>query len=149
MIIPISWTHKVEISNADYLKSQLKEHGGRVIEYRWIFSMLLMTINHARYEWLPADASRSKAGIKHALLCLITGWWSLAGLLGTPVLIINNLLGGIDVTKVLFPDSPNGEIDPQALIELVQAQKRQQLILLGFVLLVLAFAVFLCVLPYV
>ncbi len=149
MIIPISWTRKVEISNIGYLKSQIEKHGGRVIEYRWIFSMLVITINHSRYEWLPANASRSKAGVKHALLCFVTGWWSIAGVLVTPVMILNNLFGGIDVTKVLFPDSPDGGIDPQALRELAQAQKRQQFTFLGYLLLVLAIAVWFCVLPHV
>jgi hypothetical protein len=79
------------------------------------------------FELVPQGTTRRAAGRKHALWCCLLGWWSIPGFFGTAGSIINNLMGGIDVTKILTtpPPLPGQPFDSTALEELQAARQRQ------------------------
>jgi hypothetical protein len=88
------------------------------------------------------------AGRKHALFCALLGWWSIVGFFGTAGAIINNLMGGIDVTKVFTmpPPLPGQPYDDSAIRELNTARKRQGYTFVIF-LFILLFTILILVSP--
>ena len=149
MVIPIFWTEKTKIRNLPELLDNHQKHGGQIVEYRRIFSVLIFSRMYPVYEWVPPDTTRQTAGRKHALFCCLLGWWSIFGFFGTAGAIINNLMGGIDVTKVLTlpPPLPGQPYDDSAIRELNAARKRQGYAFLAF-LFVLLLIILILVWPY-
>lgn len=145
MIIPITWREKGTISNLEELLNSYHWKGGSIVEYQHMFSAVVYSSTYSVYEWVPAGKSRKIAGIKHALFCGFLGWWSFFGLMFAPVCIINNLLGGIDVTKVLTspPPLPGQLPDMTAVAELNAARKRQGYIFVGYLFTVLLIVILL------
>jgi hypothetical protein len=111
----------------------------------------LYTQRYPKFEWVPPDTARCTAGRKHALCCFLLGWWSIGGLFATGAMVINNLLGGIDVTRILTaPPSLAGQpFDDVAWREYAMAQKRQQWMFLGSLLFLLLLVIIFFVIPYV
>ncbi len=143
MIIPIFWGEKTKIRNLPELLQNYRQSGGSIVEYRRIFSVLIFSRMYPVYEWVPPNTTRYAAGRKHALFCGLLGWWSIMGFFGTASIIINDLMGGIDVTKILTmpPPLPGQPFDDSAIRELNAARKRQ-----GYVFVIFLFALLLLVL---
>lgn len=141
MIIPIFWKEKARIQNLPDLLDKHQKCGGQIVEYRRIFSILVFSRIYPVYEWISPQTTRHAAGRKHALFCALLGWWSIVGFFGTAGAIINNLMGGIDVTKVFTmpPPLPGQPYDNSAIRELNAARKRQ-----GY-----AFVIFLFILLFI
>ena len=100
-MIPIQWSSSVEIPNAQKLLDQVQRHGGSIIEYQRVFSLLLFSQSSPQYVWMRAGGSRFRAGLEHSIFTLITGWWSLPGIFWTPACVLYNSFGGTDVTRLL------------------------------------------------
>ena len=85
---------------------------------------------------MPPYQSRSGVGFKYALWCLAAGWWSLPGLVQTPPAIINNLMGGADVTGLAMPTA---SLEQRAFArkELKKSTERFGLVVLGLFILFL------------
>jgi hypothetical protein len=149
MIIPIFWREKAKIQNLPELLENYGESGGVIVEYQRIFSIIIFSRMSPVYEWVPPGTSRRAAGRKHAMYCFFLGWWSIMGLFGTAGAIINNLMGGIDVTKILTmpPPLPGQPYDNAAIRELNEARKRQGYGFLIFLAVVLVLVLIL-VWPY-
>ena len=132
---------KFDIPNLDELLAKHRQHGGFIIQYDRVFSILVYTRRTAICEWVPNRAARYRAGLKHALWCGLLGWWSLAGLFVTGVLIFNNLLGGIDYTRYLTtpPLLPGVSDQDSARREVEAAERRRLYLMLVCLYVVLAF----------
>ena len=131
-MIPIQWSERAKVPNLTELVQNYREHGGAIVEYEHVWSAIYFSSSSPVFEWVPPTASRHIAGIKHALFCFFLGWWSPAGLLWTLPAVINNFLGGIDVSQVLAnpPPLPGQSYDPIAIRELVANRRRQGIIIL-------------------
>jgi hypothetical protein len=139
MVIPIFWTERSAIPNLEELRSKVHQQGGSIVQYQRIYSIFIFSQSSTTFEWVPPGKSRTKAGLKHVAFSCALGWWSAGGMLATPAVIINNLMGGIDVTRILTepPPLPGDPFDSTAIAELQRAQKRQQYVFLGFLLFIL------------
>ena len=133
MVIPIFWTERGSIPNIDILLSNVQQRGGSIVQYEHVFSFVLYTRVSTHFDWVPPNTSRTRAALKHVAFCLAFGWWSVPGFIRTGGAIINNLMGGIDVTRILI-SPPGHSYDESALKELAAAEKRQQYGILVFIL---------------
>lgn len=151
MIILIFWSQKTTIPNLQELLDNYHKHGGAIVQYERVFSILIYSQRTPKFEWVALNTTRRAAGFKHALWCFLLGWWSIAGLFWTAGSIINNLMGGIDVTRVLTspPPLPGQPYDDSAVRELEAARKRQQYAFLVFLLVLLVVVVIFFVIPFV
>lgn len=75
-----------------------KSQGGYIIQYLRAWSALVVTMQQYRVEHVPFGHSRMLAGLKHSLFTLSLGIWSPFGLMRTPLILILNFRGGMDVT---------------------------------------------------
>ncbi len=78
------------------------EAGGRFVVFDYCVSVLVLTFSRTTkdvYFVRPGESAALK-GMRWTLLTLVAGWWGFPwGLLGTPIAVVNNLLGGQDVTS--------------------------------------------------
>src|SRR6266496_3699313 len=127
-MIPIYWTQTTMIPNLPQLVDSYHKHGGAIVEYERVFSVLVYSQRSPVFEWVPPGTTRRSAGLKHALWCGLLGWWSITGFFWTAGSIINNLMGGIEITKVFTspPLLPGQQPDTTVLRELQAPRKRQQ-----------------------
>ena len=132
-MIPIQWSERAKIPNLSELVQNYHERGGAIIEYERIWSAIYLTHSSPVFAWVPPGHNRSIAGIKHAVFCLLLGWWSPSGLFWTLPAVINNLMGGVDVSQVLAkpPPLPGESYAPAVLKELIANRRRQKI--LGYV----------------
>lgn len=125
-----------DYSNLVVGASPYREHRGvacrRSVE-RWLYPPIPATsvccrlhAKGAHFEWVPPGGSPIAAGMRHTLFTAAFGWWSIMGWMITPAIIINNLLGGIDVTRVLAGDQPDEAALAVAYRDLERSEKRQQ-----------------------
>ncbi|HEX3797890.1 MAG TPA: hypothetical protein VH413_04245 [Verrucomicrobiae bacterium] len=105
-MVPLWWNHKVPIRNLPELLQLYHQHGGSIVQYRRIYSVILFSHTSSVFEWVPPTTSHRAAGRKHALWCFMFGWWSIPGLVGTPIALYKNLFGGMDVTSFLTAPPP-------------------------------------------
>ena len=75
-----------------------KAEGGYIITYVRAWSFLVVTQTQKRVAHVRYGHNRIIPGLKHTLFTLFLGPWSLLGLFVTPMYLIVNLLGGVDVT---------------------------------------------------
>jgi hypothetical protein len=151
MIIPIFWKEKTRIPNLEQLLDNYRKHGGAIVQYDRVVSMFFWSQRTPAFEWVGPHTTRRAVGFKHALWCFFLGWWSMVGFFWTAGSIINNLMGGIDVTGVLTspPPLPGQPLDNPAIRELQAAKKRQAYAFLAFLLVLLLLVIIFCVIPYV
>lgn len=75
--------------------------GGKFVIYQYCFSVLVMTFrrNTDIYFIRPGENAVAK-GMQWTLISLLVGWWGFPwGLIYTPMVLIQNLGGGKDVTR--------------------------------------------------
>lgn len=132
--IPIWWSQPQRIRNIADLRRNVRERGGSIRQYERLVSLLFFMRRDSAFEWVPPDGSPLRAGLKHVVYCLLLGWWSILGWMLTPAIVVNNLLGGVDVTAVLSTDQPEPLALEAALNELRRTAKRQQRVLVGTLL---------------
>ncbi|MDB6174099.1 MAG: hypothetical protein JWL59_3410 [Chthoniobacteraceae bacterium] len=150
MIIPLYWTERSTIPNLQELLDRVRQQGGSIVEYQRVFSIILFTRSYPVFDWVPPGTSRTTAGLKHAVFCGTLGWWSVADLFWTPSTIVNNLMGGVDLTRVFTEPSPlpGQPFDNHAIAELNRTRKRQQYVFVGYILLLLLLVIVFVFIPY-
>jgi hypothetical protein len=131
------WTERGQTPNLSEMQANVQRHGGAIVEYEIVFSPVLFSRTTKHLEWVPPYHSRSGVGFKYVLWCLAIGWWSLPGLFLNPPAIINNLMGGADVTGLIVPTA-TVERQATAKKELKKVTERFGLIILGLFLLAIA-----------
>jgi hypothetical protein len=94
----------MEINGAESLSphelAQELDRGGRVIEFSWCVSLVVITFRRSSTVLVRAGDSALAAGLPYTLLSLVAGWWGFPfGLIFTPIAIGQNLLGGTDHTE--------------------------------------------------
>ncbi len=74
--------------------------GGKFIAYQYIVSVLVLSFKRSSpIYFIPAGDSRVVKGLPWTGLALVAGWWGLPwGLIWTPIALVNNLRGGVDMT---------------------------------------------------
>lgn len=74
--------------------------GGRFVVYGWCVSFVVLTLKRSSdITFVRAGESRVVAGLGWTLLTFFLGWWGLPwGLISTPMVLVQNLGGGTDVT---------------------------------------------------
>lgn len=97
--------------------AQLREEvdrGGRFVVYGWCVSFLILTLKRSSdITFVRADQSRVGAGLGWTLLSLFLGWWGFPwGFIYTPMVLIQNLGGGTDVTPTVMA-SLEAELGPR------------------------------------
>lgn len=143
MFVSRSCSRGPDLETLDELRENVREHGGALIEYYRVWSFLLVAEMSRRVERVPPGKSRLRAGLKHVAYLFALGWWSIGGFFLTPAAIINNLMGGIDVTDVLTERLPTDRVryPGGARFELERARKRQQSVFLVYLLALLVLIV--------
>ena len=147
VVIGFHWNRPLELSAMPDLVGKVRAQGGMLVEYAWVASALLFTWRQPRIVWVPPGRSRAVAGLPWTLLSMLLGWWSLMGLFWTIQALVQNLIGGVDVTAALI--EPNQSPFAQAAAE--DERKSRHAVALAFVgvlLVVLALAIVYLVLPY-
>jgi hypothetical protein len=99
----LHWTTERKIKNLPQLLERVRMGGGSIIQYDHVISLGVITQRDSYFEWVGPGASRRVAGLKHAALCLVLGWWSPAGLFWAPIAVAFDLMGGLNVTERLLP----------------------------------------------
>jgi len=122
--------HRIAIRPKQQDREQLRDtvqvSGGRVVEYVRAASILFYSEMMPCLEWVPDGASRSAAGVKHAFVSLLLGWWSPTGLLLTLAVVLNDLAGGVDTTAEFLP--PKTRRYEEAKLARARDQRRNGLI---------------------
>ena len=78
--------------------------GGRFVTYGYCISVLVMTFRRSSdVYFVRSTESRVMKGLPYTLLSLALGWWGFPfGFIYTPMVLIENLGGGRDVTAQLL-----------------------------------------------
>ena len=137
LVIDIHWTQRGKVPNLPEMQANLEKHGGAIVQYEIVFSAILFSRTTKHLEWVPSYRSRSGAGFKYALWCLAIGWWSLSGLFLTPAAVVNNLMGGVDVTGIAAPASGSFASQATTKREIRKSNERFGLVMLGLFLLII------------
>lgn len=135
-MIPLHWTEPAMIPGLDRLVENQRQHGGALVEYQRVWSLVMLSTMTPKVVWVSPGTSRIVAGLPHTLFCLALGWWSLAGFFWTISALITNLSGGIDVTAV-FTTPPGQPIDEGALREMQRQAKVAQYAFVAVLFLIL------------
>ena len=112
-------------SDLPELVNEFKEHGGSLVEYRYVVSFGIYTRRSTKIEWVPEHASPHLEGLIASLPTLCLGWWSGIGVFCTIGAIITNLLGGINVTE-LFKISFIDEALRYKVLETINTKRKYQ-----------------------
>lgn len=75
--------------------------GAKFIVFGYCMSFLIVTLRRSsEVQFVRAGESVFLAGLPYTLLSLFLGWWGFPfGLIYTPIVVIQNLVGGKDVTQ--------------------------------------------------
>jgi hypothetical protein len=78
---------------------ELIDRGGRVVVFRYVISVIVITFRRGATVLVRPGQSVSVAGLPYTLLSLTCGWWGFPfGFIFTPIAVFQNLGGGDDVT---------------------------------------------------
>ena len=95
----ITRTHDRAIANLATLADRLRKHGGKVVQYESVFSMIAISERKKHFVWMPKERSAVARGLPYTVMTAIFGWWSLGGLFWSCEVLAENLGGGTDVTE--------------------------------------------------
>ncbi|MDP3154651.1 MAG: hypothetical protein Q8N23_18375 [Archangium sp.] len=90
--------------------------GAKFVVFGYCVSFLIMTLRRSSdVTFIRAGQSAFAAGLPYTLLSFFVGWWGFPwGLIYTPMVLIQNLGGGTDVTSQIMASFGAGE-PPQGL----------------------------------
>jgi hypothetical protein len=132
------------------LQEQYQRHGGKIVMFQRVTSMIVISWETTHLEFVPPHFSRSWVGFKYVLWNLFLGWWSISGLWCTPSAILNSLLGGIDVTELVtdLPVSFNAR-QPSIIKKALDVLENREryMMLLVIILLIVAFMTYIALSP--
>lgn len=89
----------VEGLSVEHVQDQVRQ-GARFIVYGYCLSFLVITLRRSSdIQFVRAGESPALKGLKYTLLSLFLGWWGFPwGFIYTPMVVLQNLAGGKDVT---------------------------------------------------
>jgi hypothetical protein len=89
------------------LLDNYRQFGGKLIRYRSVWSLILITSMQSVVVHVRPDQSKFKAGLRYAGRSLLLGFWGLpVGTVFSLVAVIINCSGGEDVTTELTSPPP-------------------------------------------
>ena len=106
MSLHLHWTQTDRAGDYSKELENYWKHGGKLVEYGRLLSLGIFTKFTPVVAWVPPWSNRFRVGLRYAGWCCLLGWWSWIGLLATPGFILLNLLGGVDVTRLLSQPPP-------------------------------------------
>lgn len=103
----------IEGLSAAQLRDEV-DRGGRFVVYGWCVSFLILTLKRSSdVTFVRAGHSRVGAGLGWTVLSFFLGWWGFPwGFIYTPMVLIQNLGGGTDVTPSVLA-SLEAELGPR------------------------------------
>lgn len=103
----------IEGLSAAQLRDEV-DRGGRFVVYGWCVSFIILTLKRSSdITFVRAGHSRVGAGLGWTVLSFFLGWWGFPfGLIYTPIVLIQNLGGGTDVTPSVLA-SLEAELGPR------------------------------------
>jgi len=100
----------LKLRDIERLRSHQLKAGGSYVLYLSCVSFVFVSIRTPALVWIGPLQNHFLKGIWHSLPSLFLGWWSLDGLMNTPLVLAHNLLGGFDMTStVLDPYTRDGD----------------------------------------
>lgn len=69
-MITVSWSRPTNIANLPELQRNVQEHGGKLVEYLRVWSVVVFTLSEPRIEWVRPGKSRRLAGLKHSFFSM-------------------------------------------------------------------------------
>jgi hypothetical protein len=138
LLVPIHWTERTRIPHLEEILEKHRSNGGAIVEYRRVLSAVIISSASPQIEWVPPGKNRTLQGLKHTLISSLLGWWSISGFFWTIAAIIQNTMGGIDVTPVFTapPPAPGQPFDSSA-VEAVRRMRKIHSVVFACVLFVL------------
>lgn len=74
--------------------------GGRFLAFHWCLSLIVLTHSHqTRPRYVRSWQSPSGSAWFYSLLTMLLGWWSIHGIVYTPLCLWRNTRGGTDMTR--------------------------------------------------
>ena len=134
------------------LQEQYKRHGGKVVLFPRVTSVILVSWETTHLEWVPPYAARAWSGLKYALWSAILGWWSLDGLWCAPASILTSLFGGVDVTELVAAPGLMSSNQQHAVIRsahTVLENRERYMLVVVLILLIAAIMAYIAVSPTV
>jgi hypothetical protein len=99
----------LRLRNVASQRTQHLSDGGYYLVYLSCASFIILSVTTPKLVWVRPQRSRRWTGFWHSLPSLLLGWWSLGGLVSTPLVLTHNLLGGFDMTgAILHPRTSDG-----------------------------------------
>ena len=76
------------------------QRGGKFVYYPYVISLVVITFSrNSDVHLVRAGENRVVKGLPYALMTLVLGWWGFPwGLIRTPIALVQNFGGGVDVT---------------------------------------------------
>jgi hypothetical protein len=146
-VIHFHWNRPADLTKVPELVQKVRSHGGALIEYAWVGSALLFTYRRTHIVWLRPGGSRVARGLGYTLISTLLGWWSLLGIFWTIQTLVQNLMGGVDVTAP-FTDPTGAPFVQDSEAEERASRRAVALAYAGVLFFLLALAIVYCVLPY-
>lgn len=72
--------------------------GARVVAFEYVFSLVYFSYSGPKLYLVRPGRSAFKPGFDRTIFTLLAGWWSIPGLIQTPVVLVKNCMGGSDAT---------------------------------------------------
>lgn len=132
--------HKVyypDEKNLKVLIDKQKIHGGTLIEYHTVFSFVFISISNYKVLLVPKQKSRIVQGLILSIPTLLLGWWSIHGLVWTLKAIVQNILGGVNLTNKYSNEKPTKED-----LSTIEKEKKIHRWIFGGLLISISFIIF-------
>jgi hypothetical protein len=102
------------IENYGPLLDGYRQHGGKLIRYRWVWSVIVFSSMQSEVIHIKPGEGNFRSGLPYTGRSLLLGLWGLpVGTVFSLVAIVINCLGGEDVTQELSGPPPlPGEKQP-------------------------------------
>jgi hypothetical protein len=99
---------------------QAMTDGGRFIVFEFCISIIFLTMRRPSAVWFIRPGQWTwPLVVRYSLVSLLLGWWGVPwGLIYTPLTLVTNLSGGVDVSAALWPRT-HAELDH--LLEIARA----------------------------
>jgi hypothetical protein len=146
-MIPIQWTTEGNQKDLPDLIEKLKAEGGAIVEYRSVFSFIILSHMSSKLVWVPEERSHSFQGLVSSIPTLFLGWWSINGFFWTLGVVMSNILGGLDVSELFLVHPEDAELSAEIVSKIESQRKIQQYAFVGILLLVLILIIVFLVMP--
>jgi hypothetical protein len=139
MIPHLHITRQPDLTKVPAIQEQFGRHGGRVVLFQRITSLIIVSEETSHLEWIPPYSTRTWVGLRYALWTALLGWWSISGLWCAPAAILTDIFGGVDVTELAKGPPPlpsHNRPQPIARAQAVFRNREYYVLIIELVLLV-------------